>query len=229
MTLTASLTDPDGGVSSVTWSWARSADESRLDDYSQGRIGFLHARGGRQRHYLRATASYADGQGPGKSANGTTESSVPSNAPPEFPLGSGARSVAENTAAGEEVGAPVAATDADGDVLTYSLSGADAASFTIDEDTGQIRVGSGTALDYEADKNVYEVTVTATDSSGASATVAVTITVTDVDLPGIANDYDVDNNETIARDEAIAAVADYFAGVISKDEAIAVVQRYFAG
>ena len=51
--------------------------------------------------------------------------------------------------------------------LTYALGGADAALFAIDPDTGQIRVGAATTLDYEADKNVYEVTVTATDSSGA--------------------------------------------------------------
>ena len=89
------------------------------------------------------------------------------------------RSVAENTGAGEAVGAPVMATDAEGDAVTCALGGADADLFTIDEDTGQIRVGAGTALDYEADKNIYEVVVTATDSSGASATVAVAIKVTE--------------------------------------------------
>ena len=36
------------------------------------------------------------------------------------------------------MGAPVAATDADNDVLTYTLGGADAASFYIDADTGQM-------------------------------------------------------------------------------------------
>ena len=83
------------------------------------------------------------------------------------------------------------------------------------------------AVTYEAEKNVYEVTVAATDSSGVNATVAVTITVTNVDLPGMANDYDADKNEAIDRDEALATVADYFSGVISKEEALAVV--YFAG
>ena len=73
------------------------------------------------------------------------------------------------------------------------------------------------------------MTVTAADSSGASTTVAVTITVTDVDLPGMANDYDADKNEVIDRDEALAAVADYFANRITRDEAVAVVQLYFAG
>ena len=135
------------------------------------------------------------------------------------------RSVAENTGEGEVVGDPVAVMGQDGGALTYTLGGADAALFTIDADTGQIRVRAETALDYEAEKNVYEVTVTATDSSGASATVAVTITVTDVH----SGSYDVNNNEVIDRDETIAAVADYSAGRITKDDVLAVIQLYFAG
>ncbi len=135
------------------------------------------------------------------------------------------RSVAENTGEGEVVGGPVAVMSRHSGALTYSLGGADAALFTIDAGTGQIRVRAGTVLDYEADKNVYEVTVIATDSSGASAAAAVTITVTDVD----AGSYDVDNNEVVDRDEALAAVADYFAGRITKDEAFAFIQLYFSG
>ena len=123
------------------------------------------------------------------------------------------------------MGAPVAATSPDGGALTYTLGGADAALFAIDAGTGQIRVGAGTALDYEADKNVYEVTVAATDSSGVSATVAVTIRVTDVDL----GPHDMDTNEVIDRNEALEAMVDYFADRITKEEAIAVVQLYFAG
>ena len=135
------------------------------------------------------------------------------------------RSVVENTNAGEAVGAPVMATDAEDDALTYALGGVDAALFTIDEGTGQISVGAATTLDYEADKNVYEVTVTATDSLGLSATVAMTITVTNVGV----GPYDVNKNEAIERDEVIAAVVDYFADDITKEEAVAVVQLYFGG
>ena len=140
------------------------------------------------------------------------------------------RSVAENTNAGEAVGAPIVATDAEDGALTYALGGADADLFTIDEGTGQIRVGAGTALDHEADKNVYEVTVTATDPSGASATVTVTITVTNMGLGNPSGDaYDADGNEAIDRDEAIAALADYFSGVMTREEALEVVRLYFAG
>ena len=179
-------------------------------------------------YYLRVTASYADGHGPDKTRQAITDAPVKENVGPVFPdapNGVSEASVAENTGAGEAVGDPVAATSPDSGALTYTLGGGDAALFAIDADTGQIRVGAGTALDYEGDRNVYEATVTAADSSGVSATVAVIISVTDVDL----GPYDVDKNEVIDRDEAIAAVADYFANRITRDEAVAVVQRYFAG
>ena len=84
--------------------------------------------------------------------------------------------VAENTAAGENIGAPVAATDADDDTLTYGLSGQDAGSFDIDTATGQLMTKAD--LDYET-KSSYMVTVTATDGE-ATASIMVTITVTDV-------------------------------------------------
>ena len=153
------------------------------------------------------------------------------NTAPEFngaQNGATERSVAENAGAGAAVGSPVVATDADGDALTYALGGSDAASFAIDEDTGQIRVGAGTTLDYET-KSSYAIEVAAADPSGAGATVAVTIMVNNVDLPGRSNDYDADGNEEIDRDEAIAALVDYFGGAISREEAIAVILLYFAG
>ena len=90
---------------------------------------------------------------------------------------------------------------------------------------GRSGVGAGTALDYQADKNVYRVTVTARDSSGASATIAVIITVTGVDL----GPHDVDQNEAIDWGETLAAVVDYFAGRITRAEVVGVVRLYFAG
>ena len=156
----------------------------------------------------------------------STGAVTPSNPAPVFAEGtSTTRSVVEGAPAGTAVGDPVAATDADNDTLTYTLEGDDAGSFDIDAGTGQIRVGDGTALDYEADKNTYSVVVTVTDPSGASDAIAVTVTVNDVDL---GTDYDANNDETIDKGEAVAAVRDYFNGVITKREAIAVVILYFA-
>ena len=92
------------------------------------------------------------------------------------------REIAENTAAGVDVGAAVTATDADaGDNLTYMLGGADMASFDFVETTGQIRTKSGVSYDHEA-KASYTVTVTASDGT-ATADASVTISITDVDEP----------------------------------------------
>ena len=92
------------------------------------------------------------------------------------------RSIAENTSAGENVGPPVVATDSG--ILAYMLGGADAGSFGIVAATGQIQVGDGTILDYEAEKSTYIVEVTATDPSGATAMITVTVVVTNLDEPG---------------------------------------------
>ena len=106
------------------------------------------------------------------------------NVAPVFSDGASAtRSVAENTAAGENVGAALTATDTDtGDTLTYTLEGAGAASFDIVSTSGQIRTRSGVTYDHEA-RSSYSVTVKADDGNAGTATVAVTITVTDVAEP----------------------------------------------
>ena len=110
-----------------------------------------------------------------------TSAAAVSNNAPVFPATeTGARSVAENTASGQNVGSPVAATDDDtGDTLTYSLEGADGGSFTIVGASGQIQTKA--ALNHEA-KTSYSVTVKVNDGT-VDATKAVTISVTDVDEP----------------------------------------------
>ena len=104
---------------------------------------------------------------------------VPNRAP-VFSGNAVTRSVNENSASGENVGARVTASDPNGDRLTYMLGGADAGSFGIVAATGQIQVGDGTNLDYEGEKNTYVVKVTATDPSGATAMITVTVNVTNV-------------------------------------------------
>ena len=86
------------------------------------------------------------------------------------------RSVIENIAAGEEIGSPVTATDPDGDTITYSLGGTDAASFDFDTSTAQLK--SKAALDYETTAS-YTITIIATDSNSESSIITVTINVTD--------------------------------------------------
>ena len=104
---------------------------------------------------------------------------VKENTDPVFVDGARAiRSIAENTPAGVAIGAPVTATDADNDTLTYKKGGVDGVAFSIDSDTGQIRTKE--PLDYET-KNVYSFTVSAYDGNGVGHGILVTINVTDVD------------------------------------------------
>ena len=113
---------------------------------------------------------------------------VESNGDPEFADNTTTRSIAENTAAGENIGDPVAAEDADKDTLTYTLGGTDAESFDIDAGTGQLQAKD--ALDYET-KPSYTVTVSVSDGKDLENsaddkiddTITVTIDVTDVNEP----------------------------------------------
>ena len=97
------------------------------------------------------------------------------NQSPAFEAATFTRSFFEGLPAGTSIGDPVAATDADGDTLTYTLGGADAASFDIVSTSGQIQTKAG--VTYDADtKAAYSVTVTASDGTdSASATVTITV------------------------------------------------------
>ena len=89
-------------------------------------------------------------------------------------------SVPENTLPSTDIGTPVAATDQDGDPLTYTLEGTDADSFDILSTIvgGQIRTSA--ALNFE-EKTRYSVTVRVADGRGGTDAANVTINVTDVD------------------------------------------------
>ena len=139
----------------------------------------------------------------------TVNAATVTNHAPEFQFPAAQRSIAENTAPGTNIGAPVVATDADNDRLTYRLGGADMADFDIDPATGQLMTKS--ALDYET-KDTYTVVVTATDTSRDDDEVTVTITVTDVDetQPPLLTRYDTDGDGCLQLAEARVAIGDYF-------------------
>ena len=127
---------------------------------------------------MRATNS--DGDGPW-SPPGSGQTNSAGNSAPTFANPTETRSVAENSPAGTNVGAPVTATDTDsGDTLTYTLEGTDAASFNLVTISGsaQIRTRSGVTYDYEAQPS-YTVIVKADDNNGGTDTVTVTIDLTD--------------------------------------------------
>ena len=112
------------------------------------------------------------------------EFTTTANNAPAFSSSAVTRQVHENRLHGTAVGDPVTATDSDGDALTYTLGGTDAASFDIDDSTAQITVATGTDLDYET-KESYSVTVTATDTFSATGSTTVTIEVLDIGEAGL--------------------------------------------
>ena len=187
--ITASLTDPDGTPSSVTWQWARGDSASgpftNISGATAAKYTLVAADVGK---YLRATASYTDPEGSGKSANGVTSQISAGNAEPMFSATTATRTVPENSAMGTNVGGAVTARDTDsGDTLTYSLSGTDRASFNINTSTGQITTRSGVTYDFEG-TNSYTVTVNVRDSKDSAGdadtatddSITVTINLTNV-------------------------------------------------
>ena len=188
--ITATLADPDGIASNVRWQWARSSDGStawvNIDEATSGIYTPVSADAD---HYLRATASYEDRESDTvtKTANAATDKPVEgipyvNRAPTFVDADPTTRTVNENSAVAAAVGDPVEAEDLDNDVLVYVLSGDDADLFEVIAATGQITVGEGTSLNFEARRN-YQVTLTVSDPFGASDTIDVDVKVTNVDEP----------------------------------------------
>ena len=100
--------------------------------------------------------------------------------PPAFAAASYSFTVAEDVAAGVQVGI-VRASAAGGAAVTHALTAGNTGdAWTIDATSGELKV-AGT-LDYETTPT-YTLTVTADGGAGGTATTTVTITVTNVDEP----------------------------------------------
>ena len=98
--LAASLSDPDviDIHVPVSWEWQRSIDKNDWATIGSGSL--YKPTKADEGYWLKAVASYADGEGPNKSAETITDSAVPSeaNSAPAFPRSeTGVRSVDENT------------------------------------------------------------------------------------------------------------------------------------
>ena len=131
------------------------------------------------RYDVQVRAKSAEGTGAwSRSGTGTPNPDV-ANRPPTFSGATRTFNIAENTEPGVDVGAPVAATDRDGDVLTYTLEGTDADSFSILSTGTGGQIQTSAALNHE-EKSSYSVTVRVADSRGGTDAVNVTIRVTDV-------------------------------------------------
>ena len=173
----------------------------------------------RSTYRVRVRAENDDGKGDWSSyVNGVPNDPPLINAVPSFDDGADTtRSVPENTAAGTAIGNPIAATAANAaDTLVYAIdaTSGDHAHFDIDTSTGQLEVKG--ALDYEAVKNSYTVTVQVRDSLNAAGTadtawdasIEVTIAVDDAnEKPAFAGNADT----TPAVAEGATAVGTYAA------------------
>ena len=164
---TYTATDPEG--TAITWSLS-GVDSGDFSISSAGVLTFdsppdyeAPASDVTDNIYL-VTIEASDGNNTG--TLDVTVTVTDENEPPAFAEETAAHSIAENTAAGQNIGTPVPATDPDaGDTtLTYTLGGADAASFGIVATSGQLQTKA--ALDHET-KASYTVTVSVRDSTDA--------------------------------------------------------------
>ena len=188
--LTATLTDDDaedanssadGKQIEAKWMWEQSsAANGPWTPILTGTEAMYQPLGVADK-YLRVTATYDDEHSSDKSesavsANMARAEPAANNAAPVFPdedtTSEGTievgRKVDENSPPGTNVGKPVVADDAVGDVLTYTLSDpSEPDLFVIDPATGQITVAPRATLDADEIAS-YTVMVTATDPWGAT-------------------------------------------------------------
>ena len=172
----AAATDPDGDVLSYSLT-GKDAGLFGID----GKSGQLSVRATTKLDF-ETRASYAfevaAADAGGLKAERTVGLAVTNvNEAPAFPAGKLELSVPEGTQGG--IGAPVAATDPDGDVLSYSLTGKDAGPFGIDGKSGQLSVRATTKLDLET-RASYAFEVVAADAGGLKAERTVGLAVTNV-------------------------------------------------
>ena len=205
--LSVTLTDPDGGLASVVWAWESSIDKATWIPISGSSSDTYTPANENVDSYLRVTAAYTDGEGPDKRAQNVSynlvrESHPPGHGPEFPPEETGIRSIAENTAPGTPVGAPVAGSDEEGHSLTYTLSGADAAFFDIDRSSGQLLTKA--RLDYES-RNSYSIMLTVTDPTNASDAITVMIDITNLEEEGTIT---LSTPQPFAGDEALAYLDD---------------------
>ena len=204
--LTASLTDPDGAVSGVSWVWAVGASSSgSFTAVSGATAASFTVRAADHGKYLQVTATYTDTV---HSATGQTVSEVTAevgaaNAAPAFAGIAVSRTVEENTTSGN-VGSVVTATDPDaGDVLAYSVAAVSNSQtdtehlvafnedFTLDAATGRVTVKAGAVIDFES-RAGYVVSYRVSDLKDAAGdvdtviddTLVLTVTVSNLNEAG---------------------------------------------
>ena len=181
---TYTASDPGGG--SITWSLPNTSFETDRSDFSISSSGELsfdsfpdyeRPHDSDQNNVYKVTVRASDGS---LSASGNVTVTVTNvDEAPQFPgTESGVREIPENTPAGRNIGAAVAARDVDGLPLTYTLGGTDLR-HPSPSSPPRGNCGPRAGLDHET-KSSYSVTVTAEDTTNLAVSQDVTVTVTDV-------------------------------------------------
>ena len=162
------------------------------------------------------TGTPGSGGGGGGGGGGGT----PPPTGPSFTDGtSTSRSLGVPAPSGAAVGDPVAASHPANLDITYSLITSVPVLFTVDEETGQIRLGQDVSL---MSGQMYTVTVRATDSTGVVAFIDVVIEVE-------SHQYDLDRNGAIDRPEIVTAIGDYIGGRLTKAQMVEIINLYLFG
>ncbi|MXX27471.1 MAG: cadherin repeat domain-containing protein, partial [Caldilineaceae bacterium SB0668_bin_21] len=180
-----SATDPDANAT-LTYSLGGGDAAAFAIDSTTGQLQTKAALDYETKNSYTLTATVSDGRLVDTIDITINVTDVYENRAPVFTEGTSTiRSVAENTAADENIGTAVSATDPDDDTLTYSLAGTDASSFSLDSSSGQLKTKA--ALDHETKDN-YSVTVSVSDADNVTDSITVTISVTDAnDAPVFAD------------------------------------------
>ena len=212
--LTVMAMDDDSDDNDLTYSLSGGADSVRFRiNQSTGDLTFKTApdfetpRSADNDNIYEVIVTASDGTNNTAQTITVTVTNVNDNDPMLAPTA--IKSVAENTT---DV-LTVAATDADGDNLTYTITaGADSARFRIDQNSGDLTFKTAPDFETPGDQgsdNDYEVIVTVSDGTN-SATQTITVTVTDVnEAPVIAvQTFSVMENATTGTTVGTVAATD---------------------
>ena len=164
------VTRPAQGALALNGTAVEVNQEVGKSDIDGGNLIFTPATDASGSPYATFTFRVNDGTNDSASAYTMTVNVTANNAP-AFADATLTRAVAENSVADVNVGVAIpAATDTDGDDLSYSMEGTDAASFNFNVSSRQITTKSGVTYDHEATKISYSVTIKADDSYGVART-----------------------------------------------------------
>ena len=254
--LTASFKDDDGKTK-PSWQWSRgSSAEGPWTDIASATTASRTPEDADIGSYLRAVVSYTDRHG-SQTAEGVTEYAVEgetlANAAPKFTDTDADtegiqvdREVNENVKGA--VGKPIEVTDADKDVLLYTITGGvDKDCFSIGNTSAQLslkaerdfetpatacKTGGTPRTDGQtlpesrtitspANLNKYEVKVTATDPSGAAAEQLVIVTLKDVNEEPVFVKASIDTTNNVALNQKTLYIDEGVASPAPRDTEVA--------